>query len=405
MSTQLKSAPPFTGLRVVELADDIAGEFTGRMLAEMGADVIKIEPSHGSPTRAVGPFAGDVVDPERSLNFWLYNTQKRSIACDVTAPSGRATLFALLEQADFFVVTAQPGALRALELDLDRLSQRFPRLIVLSVTPFGLDGPWADFKSSDLVALAAGGPLSSCGYDDHTIPPIRPGGEQGYHTAASFALIGAMLALIERQNSGHGQVLEVSMHEALAVNIELANPYWFYPRVNVHRQTCRHAQPTPTQPAHFQCMDGRYVYFALILSDLKAWDALVAWMQHKGVDADLADPAYRDVVYRQQRFAYIQNIVECFFLIQSAEEAYHEGQARGLPIGVLNAPEDVFEDEHMRARGFFVDVDHDELGVFSYPGPLYSFSAFSGVDRVRAPHVGEHTDEVLAELTRKKVAS
>src|SRR5207244_9381994 len=133
-----------------------------------------------------------------------------------------------LKDADIFICTLQPAALQALGLDLATLTEAYPRLIVLSVTPFGLTGPWANYKSSDLVALAAGGPLISCGYDDHSIPPIRPGGNQGYHTVTSFAQIGVMLALLERQKTGLGQVLDVSMHESCAVNVELANPSWFY---------------------------------------------------------------------------------------------------------------------------------------------------------------------------------
>jgi benzylsuccinate CoA-transferase BbsE subunit len=389
---------PFSGLRAIEIADDIAGEFAGRMLAEMGADVVKLEPPHGAASRRIGPFLNDVADRERSLNFWYYNSNKRSVVCDVAAPHGRETLFALLPGADFLLVTAQPEELQRLQLNLLALTEQFPKLIILSVTPFGLDGPWAHYKSSDLVALALGGPLFSCGYDDHSIPPIRPGGNQAYHTAASFALIGASLALLERQNTGHGQLLDISMHEALAVNIELANPFWFYPRVNVQRQTCRHAQPVPTQPAHFLCSDGRYVYFALILSDPKAWSSLVSWMASKDMAFDLADPSYSEVVHRQQHFGDIQNLVECFFLVQTADEAYHDGQARGLPIGVLNAPEDVLEDEHMRARNFFVAVDHGPDGSFEYPGPLCAFSSYPTVERKRAPRLGEHTEDVLASL-------
>jgi crotonobetainyl-CoA:carnitine CoA-transferase CaiB-like acyl-CoA transferase len=291
--------------------------------------------------------------------------------------------------------------LRAAGLDLAALSETYPRLIVLSVTPFGLTGPWADYKSSDLVALAAGGPLNSCGYDDHSIPPIRPGGNQGYHSAASFAQIGVMLALLERQKTGRGQLLDVSMHEACAVNVELANPYWFYPKVHVHRQTCRHAQPSPTQPALFRCADGRYVYFALILSEPKAWNSLVAWMDARGMAAQLTQPEFNDVAYRQAHFHEVQELVECFFLVQDSHEAYRDGQAAGLPLGVLNAPEDLFEDEHLKARGFFVEVEHEGIGKAAYPGPIYRFSSFEEVPRTAAPNLGQHTADVLGANAAK----
>ncbi|HEY0648897.1 CoA transferase [Phenylobacterium sp.] len=398
---------PLAGLKVVEVAHDIGGEFAGLLLAQMGAEVVKLEPPEGSPTRQVGPFAKGQVDPNASLNFWYYNSNKKSVTADLATPGGMAVLTDRLADADIFISTLQPAALTALGLDLYALSDTHPRLIVASITPFGLTGPWADYKSSDLVALAAGGPLNSCGYDDHSIPPIRPGGNQAHHTVTSFAQIGLMLALLERQNTGRGQVLDVSMHEACAVNVELANPYWFYPRVHVHRQTCRHAQPSPTQSALFRCADGRYVYFALILSEPKAWNALVNWMDSKGMAVQLTDPAFSDVAYRQEHFHEVQELVECFFLIQDSHEAYHDGQAAGLPIGVLNAPEDLFDDEHLKAREFFVDVAHDGLGKVAYPGALYRFSSFGEVPRTAAPKLGEHTDETLgtgAAKTPEEVA-
>ena len=389
---------PLTGLKVIELADDPAGEYVGRLLAEMGAQVVKIEPPQGAASRAIGPFAKGKVGPDTSLNFWFYNSNKASVTLDLGAPGGLALLTGLVGRADIFICTLQPKALKAVGLDLDSLTEAFPRLIVLSVTAFGLTGPWADYKSSDLVALAAGGPLNSCGYDDHSIPPIRPGGNQGYHTAASFAHIGVMLALLERQNTGLGQLLDVSMHEACAVNVELANPYWFYPRVQVKRQTCRHAQPSPTQPALFRCADDRFVYFVLIVAEPKAWQALVQWMDGKGMAAQLAAPEFSDTAYRQANFDQIQELVECFFLVHGSDEMYKEGQAAGLPIGVLNAPEDLFGDEHLVARGFFVDVEHEGVGTVPYPGAAYRFTSFGEVARTPAPKLGADTKAVLAAL-------
>lgn len=386
---------PYEGLRVVELAGDPAGELTGRLLAQMGADVVKVEPPEGAPSRRTGPFAGDVPHPERSLAFWYYNADKRSVVAELATDEGWRFVDGLVAGADVVVSTLAPPELRRLGLDLHQLVDEVPGLIVVSITPFGLTGPWSDRATSDLVGLAASGLLVTSGYDDHSIPPIRPGGDQGFHTAASFAHLAVLLALLERQRSGQGGVVDVSMHEALAVTVELANPYWFYPRVLVQRQTCRHAQPTLTQPALFECADGRYVYFALILADQKPWATLVEWLASDGLALDLEDEAYLDVAHRQANFGHIQSIVEAFFLLKEAGAVYHEGQARGLPIGILNAPEDLLDDEHLQARGFFVPVEHEGIGLVPYPGAPYRFSSMAPVPPRPAPRLGEHTEELL----------
>jgi crotonobetainyl-CoA:carnitine CoA-transferase CaiB-like acyl-CoA transferase len=403
MEIVASARPPLTGLKVIELADDVAGEYEGRLLAEMGADVIKIEPPGGSRSRRIGPFVDGRPDPNASLAFWYYNSNKSSVVLDLDAGRDRAAFDALVAAADMLVIGLQPKTLSALGLDLEALSDRHERLIVVSVTPFGLTGPWADYKSSDLVGLALGGPLISCGYDDHAIPPIRPGGDQAYHTAASFAHIGVMLALLERQRSGRGQLVDVAMHDACAVNVELANPYWFYPRVLVHRQTCRHAQPSPTQSALFRTADDRYVYFTLILSDGKLWQAFVKWMDEKGMAAQLLEPEFAKLAYRQEHFHEIQELAECFFQVMDAETAYREGQAAGLPIGVLNAPEDLFHDEHLKARNFFVEVEHEGRGSVLYPSANYRFSAFAETPRTAAPKLGEQTLDVLAGLASARL--
>jgi benzylsuccinate CoA-transferase BbsE subunit len=154
----------------------------------------------------------------------------------------------------------------------------------------------------------------------------------------------------------------------------------------------------PTQSAIFECADGRWVYFALILGDSKPWNALVQWMDSHDLAIDLKDPAYDDLVYRQQNFAHIQDLVEVFFLVQESSVVYHEGQQRGLPIGVLNAPEDLFEDEHLVAREFFQPVDEPGYGTVMMPGAPYRFSTLSTVAPQPAARLGEHTAEVLREV-------
>jgi crotonobetainyl-CoA:carnitine CoA-transferase CaiB-like acyl-CoA transferase len=397
------TSPAFRDLRVVELADDPAGEFAGKLLADLGADVVKIEPPSGVSARRVGPYAaGRGGDPDASLNFWSYNTSKRSVVLGTTPDDLRARA-ELIATADVLITTWTPSQLTARGLDFDNLLAERPELVIVSVTPFGLTGPWAEYHSSDLVALAAGGLLNLCGYDDHSIPPIRPGGNQGYMVAASFAHCGVLLALIERQRSGRGQLVDVSMHEAIAVSGELANPYWFYPKALVQRQTARHAQPVPTQPATFKCADGTWVYFALILSDPKAWTATVEWMSDVGLAADLAEDKYADYEFRQREFAHIQDLLEVFFLVQDAATVYREGQRRGLPIGPMLALEDLPADEHLSAREFFVPVylPTDEGRTAQFPGSPYRFSEFTAQPG-RPPRLGEHTAEVLGELQSRR---
>ncbi|MDT3446552.1 MULTISPECIES: CaiB/BaiF CoA-transferase family protein [unclassified Pseudofrankia] len=395
--TDGRDATPYTGLVVVELADDLAGEQAGKQLAELGADVIKVETPEGSRSRRTGPFAKDVVGVDTSLTFWTYNAGKRSVILD-GSDSGRAALRALIAKADVLLATLRPSELAEAGLDYQQLLETHPRLIVLSVTPFGLEGPWADYRTSDLVGLAAGGPLMSCGYDDHSIPPIRPGGNQGYQTAASFAHCGLLLALIERQQTGVGQLVDVSMHCSLAVSGELANPYWFYPKVLVQRQTSRHAQPEMTQPALFRCADDRWIYFALILAEQKPWEALVEWMDSLGLAVDLTDAEYSNLTHRQQNFHHVQDLIEVFFLLMDSAAAYHEGQRRGLPIGPVQAPEDLFDDPHLAARNFFAPVSGDEGVTALVPTSPFRFSSFDVPSPRRAPRLGEDTAEILADL-------
>jgi benzylsuccinate CoA-transferase BbsE subunit len=149
-----------------------------------------------------------------------------------------------------------------------------------------------------------------------------------------------------------------------------------------------------TQPAIFECSDGHWAYFALVLADPKPWRALVDWMASYDLAADLGDPAYADLAHRQANFHHVQDVVECFFLLMDSRTAYHEGQARGLPIGVLNAPEDLYEDEHLRARGYFAQVDQPGFGSLLKPVAAYRFSDLATVEPRPAAGLGQDNEYV-----------
>ena len=313
---------------------------------------------------------------DQSLNYWYYNAGKRSLVVDPQSSGDGASLGDLLDEVDVFILEGHPKEFREYGIDVLALVESRPRLIVLSITPFGLTGPWAEYASSDLISLAASGLLILSGYDDHTLPPIRPSGNQALHTAASFAHQAAILALINRQESGCGSLLDVSIQESAGVTVEGASLYWFYPRVRVHRQTCRHAQPRPTQPAVFQCGDGGSVHFVLTIAEDKSWQSLLGWMKSHDLAAGLDDASYAEPKYRQSQFAHIQGVVEAFFLLMDAQTAFHEGQIWGLPVGVMNAPEDLFQEEHFLARNVFRPVEQPEFPDLIQPSSPFRFSEF-----------------------------
>jgi crotonobetainyl-CoA:carnitine CoA-transferase CaiB-like acyl-CoA transferase len=375
-----KAAGPYRGLRLVEFAMGPAGELTGLQFVHLGAEVVKVEPPGGAPSRHVGPFVDGQEDVNLSLNHWYYNGGKRSVVLDLASHHDQTVFGKLLDDADILLVEAHPRELSEHLPDLRAVAQSRPSLIILAITPFGLTGPWSDYLSSDLITLAAGGLLYLSGYDDHALPPIRPTGNQALHTAAAFAHQALQLALIERQRSGCGGLLDLSMQEACAVNVEGANLYWFYPRVRVSRQACRHAQPRPTQPMVFQFADGRSVHFVLTVAEGRAWQSLLSWMDDHGLSAGLTDPMYSDAKYRQENFAHVQGIVEAFFLLLDSRTAFLEGQERGLPVGIMNSPEHLYDDPHFIARKVFRPVQQPGFGEVLEPSTPFRFSEFATVE-------------------------
>ena len=228
------------GVRVIELAHERCA-FAGKMLADMGADVVVIEPIGGAPMRGHEPFVGDRRDPEHSLNWWHYNTSKRGVALDWTRPEGRTALLALIQGADILLEAEDPGVLAAHGFTDEDLTSALPNLIHVSLTPFGPDGARRDERTTDLTLLAGGGMVWSCGYDDHSLPPIRGGGNQGYQTGCHYAVMSALTAYLHREMGGRGQRIDVSLHAAANVTTESSSYSWLVAKATVQRQTGRHA--------------------------------------------------------------------------------------------------------------------------------------------------------------------
>src|SRR5215510_8692838 len=241
---------PLAGIRVIELADEQA-EYCGLTLAGLGADVLKIEPPGGNSTRRIGPFYEDREDPERSLFFWQYNRGKRSIVLDLSRADDQERFRSLVATADVLLESTPRGQLDALGLGARALMQRSPTLIVARMSPFGDEGPWADFKGSDLIHLALGGVMMNCGYDPapggaYDLPPIAPQMWHAFHVAGEQLAVSIIAALLYRWRTGKGQYLSCAVHEAVAKSTEVDLMSWVMRHVVVLRQTCRHARENIT---------------------------------------------------------------------------------------------------------------------------------------------------------------
>src|SRR5215813_5978657 len=403
------------GLRVIEIAEERA-EYVGLLLAGLGADVIKIEPPEGNATRRIRPFLDDRPGLERSLFFWNYNRNKKSVVLDLRGPGGREDLLRLLGGADI-LLDASCGALNeALGLDRAAVNVRFPALITARMTPFGDDGPWREFKSSDLIHLALGGVMMNCGYDpdpnlEYDTPPIAPQIWHAYHIAGEQLATGIIAALIHRERSGEGQYVSVAIHEAVSKNPELDIMHWVMRRAPLWRLTNRHAAEFPNHsPSISHTKDGRwFITHGMGARDLKN---LVPLLTQYNAQADLEPPPPdADLKARQvpgsagadEARSHMLDVVQRFLRAWAYKDMpWLEAQNAGLLWAPLRKPHENALNEHVLARKTFADVQHPELGrSFLYPTSKWLSNKTSWQVGRRAPVLGEHTEAVLGEAVRR----
>ncbi len=391
---------PLTGLRVLELTGETA-QFCGKLMADLGADVIKIEPPGGQENRNIGPFLDDEPHPERSLHFWHYNTSKRGVTIDITKPEGQELFRKLAANAGLVLESLPAGRLAKLGLGYEILSATNPGLIMCSVTPFGQDGPWRDYQTSDLLHLAAGGQMASSGYDTEDVPdapPIAPGGGNAWHIASHYAYIGILAALYHRDFTGEGQYIDVSVHEACSLTTEGAIAIYLSTGEVVRRHTGRHASPDMSPVIQHATNDGGYINTTRSGSNLTTARVkiLAEWMDSYGLAQDLLDEKFQDPAVVAQSDQHFAAVLKNFFANMPLVEAYEGGQELNFPWGAVRTMGEIVGDPHLGDRDFFVSVEHPELGrEFTYPGPAAIYNGSPWRIYRRAPLIGEHNDEIL----------
>jgi crotonobetainyl-CoA:carnitine CoA-transferase CaiB-like acyl-CoA transferase len=391
-----------TGVRVVEIADEQA-EYVGLLLAGMGAEVVKVEPPGGSPTRRIGPFYGDTPDPERSLFFWQYNRGKKSVVIDAGRSQDRARLERLLTDADVVLDSTAAGYLEGLGLGHERLRASAPGLIFARVTPFGDTGPWAGYRGSDLVHLALGGQMSNCGYDPqpngaYDTPPIAPQVWQAYYVAGEQVVMGILAALYHRGKTGRGQFVSCAVHEAVAKNTEIDLMSWVMRRAPLLRQTCRHAaEVVSTVPNIHQTKDGRW-FTAMVLGPADR-PKVVAFVKRQGMEvpaelADTADEGGRSIpgtaATDEQDTRLLEVIQRLARKFTWDNFPWQEAQEAGLFCAPLRKPEENVADPHWQRRGTYAEVEHPEHGrSYTYVASKWISTETSWETGRRAPLLGE----------------
>jgi|DewCreStandDraft_1066081.scaffolds.fasta_scaffold00775_35 crotonobetainyl-CoA:carnitine CoA-transferase CaiB-like acyl-CoA transferase len=412
------SEGPLSDLRVLELPGAV-GAYCGKLLADLGADVIKVEPPGGDPSRRLPPFFHDEPHPDKSLYFFAFNTSKRSITLDIASADGRDVLRRLARRADVLIETFPPGYMDSLGLGYESLRQENPGLIYCSITGFGLWGPHAHYKASDLIAVAMSGMMYLAGFPED--PPNRPYGDQAHYCASIQACGGILTALCHRDRGGQGQLVEVSMQEALAMNQETAMQFWDLRQELRRRQGEGRRLPSGDWfrvpgIGTYECADG-HVFLMIGVPGFGApISVLIEWMAEEGKAEDLTSPEWKEVFSRLDlrllvqiyqggdasaaqewlpRFRHVDGVIERFVRGKGKQELYQEGQRRGLLVAPVNSPADVLADRQLNERGFFQAVEHPELGAtIRYPGPPYRLHGTPARIWRRPPRVGEHNREV-----------
>lgn len=393
------------GYRVLDLTDE-RGIYCTKLLADLGADVILVEPPSGHKGRHRGPYFHDEVHPEKSLYFLYFNTDKHSITLNLEHPDGQDLFKKLVKKADVVVESFQPGYLKKLGLDYKALSKINPKLVMASVTLFGQTGPYKNYKGSDLVAMAMGGYMQITGNPDH--PPLRLGNEHAHYPGSQYMAVGITGALYYRDFvSGKGQHIDVSQVEAtIPYHIEQHQAMmWHFTGQNPVRQGLNSQVGVPL--GAFPAKDG---WIGVLTVAAQEWDNLAKWVFEVTGEKAILDESLKGVVGtgRRQRYEEVNAYITAFTTQVNRDELFHDGQQkRGVPLHPVNAVEDLLNDPHLKASDFWMELDHPVVGKLKYPkrGP------FDGEDvpalRKAAPLLGEHNEEIYCGelgLTKKDLA-
>jgi len=391
------SVGPLAGVRVLDLAGE-AGVFAGRMLAELGGDVVRVEPVAGDAVRRRPPFlvGSETEAGAVSLYHLHFNAGKRGVSVDLGSAAGRGVLRALVERSDVVVTTASAEALAELGVGFEAVEGARRGIVWASILPFASEGAMAGYRANDLVACAMSGMLYLNGLPED--PPLVPGAEQAYQMASIAAVAAAMVALAarERDPERRGRVVEVSLQEAMCMStLQTANANIFGWHGRVPKRVGLVGSGLRNL---FPCADGKWISFTIPVGTGPLWGHFVEWLDERGVAHEFQGAEWFEPSFRAPHVEAIADAIGRLVATMPRDEVFHDGQRRRMLTMPVNDVADLLVDEQLQSRGFFRELEHPSLGrSFTVPGSAYHFSATPTELPRCAPGVGEHNREVLRE--------
>jgi crotonobetainyl-CoA:carnitine CoA-transferase CaiB-like acyl-CoA transferase len=383
------SSGALSDLRVLDLTGRMGG-YCGLLLANLGAEVILIEPPGGDPMRREGPFKNDHSDREQSLSFAAYHTNKRGVVLDLENDEDRSTFRELARHADVVIEDQPAGRLDRLGLGYQELQSLNPALVTTSITGFGQSGPYRDFKAPNIVAFAMGGLMNLCGHPGRA--PLMGPCDVAYHLGSVHAAFGTLIALFNRRASGRGDHVDVSLQDVLVADPFLRIIMRYSVTGEVPERT-GHSQST-TVAETYQCKDG---YARIFVNQADHWNRFVEWL---GRPPELLDPKFENAQNRVPLRERIDRLVEARTLNYEVKKFFDEFQSLRLAAAPINSPSAFLADEQTQHRNFVTTVEHSPLGRHDFPGDPYRFSESPWRVERGAPLLGEHQEQIRQQLSR-----
>jgi crotonobetainyl-CoA:carnitine CoA-transferase CaiB-like acyl-CoA transferase len=378
------------GVTVLEYCSMVSGPYCTKIMADLGAGVIKIEPPvDGDPARRMPPYPGGKSHPEKSGLFFYLNTNKRGITLDPETPEGKKIFLELVKTADILVEDSPPGHMDWMGLGYKDLSTVNKGLIVMSITPFGLTGPYRDYKGRALNMSHASGqayllPLVSPHSDR---PPVKAGGQTSDYDPGLVAVVAVLAALYRKGLTGRGQHIDMSKQEALISMQRVESVTYANDQVVMARTGNKARMPGGVLP----CKDGHIV---VITPEEHQWNALMTLM---GNPEWSKEPWCGDLVNRIRHADTINKRLIAWTTRHTKEEIFRKGQALSCPVSPCQSAEDLINSEQLKTRGFFADVNHPILGPLKMPTSASRFSESPWLFERPAPLLGESNEEIYCE--------